>query len=209
MLVSTLIELARKFADMEEGQFCTDQDILELLQDSYIKLYDELIATDEDYNVSSATINVVGGTQDYDLPTDFYKMKAIDWPIDSARNYSLRRFNFQERNSYSIDWKWRHLPCYHIINNTLRLTPNTETKIVTLWYIPLPITLTESTELTGIYENYKRYLALDSAIQMLNKEHSDTEPLLLERNNELIRIKRTLKNRDVGQPIKIINYRDM
>ena len=137
--LSTLRLLTKQRADMEIGQFITDDEWRRMLNRSYAELYDLIVtsANSEDYFLNSSTITLVSGTQSYNLPTDFYKSRGVDLNIGSDK-IPLRRYNFSERNigglySSAADMRY-HIQGDKIILNPAPSTSNT----ITMFYIPTP-----------------------------------------------------------------------
>ena len=137
--LSELRLLARQRADMENSQFISDDEWRRMINRSYAELYDLVVtsANSEDYFLKSDTISLVNGTDSYDLPADFYKMRGVD--INSGGSSTpLRRYNFSQRNVgslYSIASDMR----YHVQGSKIIFNPTPSTSdTVTLWYIPSP-----------------------------------------------------------------------
>ena len=144
--LSTLRLLTKQRADMEIGQFITDDEWRRMLNRSYAELYDLIVtsANSEDYFLNSSTITLVSGTQSYNLPTDFYKSRGVDLNIGSDK-IPLRRYNFSERNigglySSAADMRY-HIQGDKIIINPAPSTSNT----ITMFYIPTPRKFDEQT----------------------------------------------------------------
>ena len=137
--LSELRLLARQRADMENSQFISDDEWRRMINRSYAELYDLVVtsANSEDYFLKSDTISLVNGTDSYDLPADFYKMRGVD--INSGGTSTpLRRYNFSQRNVgslYAIASDMR----YHVQGSKIFLNPTpSTTDTITLWYIPSP-----------------------------------------------------------------------
>ena len=137
--LSELRLLARQRADMENSQFISDDEWRRMINRSYAELYDLVVtsANSEDYFLKSDTISLVNGTDSYDLPADFYKMRGVD--INSGGSSTpLRRYNFSQRNVgslYAIASDMR----YHVQGSKIIFNPTPSTSdTVTLWYIPSP-----------------------------------------------------------------------
>jgi hypothetical protein len=137
--LSELRLLARQRADMENSQFISDDEWRRMINRSYAELYDLVVtsANSEDYFLKSDTISLVSGTDSYDLPADFYKMRGVD--INSGGSSTpLRRYNFSQRNVgslYAIASDMR----YHVQGSKIIFNPTPSTSdTATLWYIPSP-----------------------------------------------------------------------
>tara|TARA_Y100000310_G_scaffold334645_1_gene414869 strand:- start:45 stop:929 length:885 start_codon:yes stop_codon:yes gene_type:complete len=144
--LSELRTLCRQRADMENSQFITDTEMLRYINRGYAELYDLIVtsANSEDYFLSSSSVQLVSGTQSYDLPSDFYKMRGVDLNVGSD-SIPLHRYNFSQRNNgslYSVARRMR----YHIQGSTLRINPKPSTNdTITVWYVPSPKKFLEKT----------------------------------------------------------------
>jgi hypothetical protein len=144
--LSDLRTLVRQRADQENSQFVTDEELRQYINRGYAELYDLLVtnATSEDYFLNSSTVTLVSGTQTYDLPADFYKLRGVDLNMGSD-SFPLRRYNFPQRDvgsRYSVPYRYR----YHVQGSSLRLTPSPSTNdTLTVWYIPSPKKFLEKT----------------------------------------------------------------
>lgn len=142
----TIVELrtqARQRADMENTQYVSDTEVNTYLNASLAELYDLLVATFDDYYLTSVTINLSANQELYPLPSDFYKVLGVD--LDTTANFnnpiSLRAFSFADRNRNSfygnvvsaqiVDLQ------YHVQGQTIRFIPNPiGSGVVKVWYIP-------------------------------------------------------------------------
>lgn len=215
--VSSLITKVRQRANMENSTFVTDSEIVGYLNDSYKKLWGLLIATSEDYALSSTTIAVVGGTDTYNLPSDFYKLKAFDYPT-TAGVANVKRFMFSQRNKFKSQtlaalFAPAEAPYrYHLQGSQVRFIPvPTGTASVTIWYHPTASTLVASSPGAGevasfdAVNGFDLVMILDAAIQCLLKEESDPSGLMVLQEKELERIKKEMKTRDEGAPPTVVD----
>jgi len=216
--VVELVDLVRKRCNMENTQFVTDQEIVDLLNRSHTELYDTLVAANEDYFVTNYDLTITASVDAYALPGDFYKVLGVDLNIDAERSISLKKFQFTERNRYKTTIYAPHIPAsiyqYHVVDTNLKFIPKPrEAKGAVLWYVPLPKKLvlaaavppvsTETTTLDIRMAMYDDYLILDAAINCLIKEESDVSALLIEREESKKRLVAAVMNRDVNEPERI------
>jgi hypothetical protein len=213
--VTELVDLVRKRSNMENCQFVTDQEIVDLLNRAHTELYDMVVGTNENYFVNSIDVSILGGIDAYALPSDFYKVLGVDLNIDTERAISLKRFQFTERNRYKTTIYAPHIPAsiyqYHVVDTNLKFIPKPkEAKTAVLWYVPLPKKLVLSAPGTGESSSldirmamYDDYLIVDAAINVLLKEESDVSVLMAEREVIKQRIIQYVTNRDVNEPEKV------
>jgi hypothetical protein len=180
---------ARQRADMENSRFVQDPELGGYVNKSATELYDLLTTVFEDYYSQSAAISIVPGTSRYDLPADFYKLTAVDEAVAAGQGITISRYNFQERNRFQ--------------------TPS-GARSVKLWYIPvMPSMVLDADTFDGI-NGWDEYIVVDVARKLLQKEESDTQPLILEKSDLINRINACAPNRDAGTPSMMVdvNARD-
>lgn len=127
--LATLRTLVRSLADMESTQFVSDTELDLHINESLRNTYDLLVATYEDYFLSTHIFNISGPQNTYELPSRYYKTAKIVMESDSNDPYVIRPFNPIEE--YSFTFTKQNIP----------------TSRVTHWYIPSfrPLTDTAKT----------------------------------------------------------------
>jgi hypothetical protein len=81
---------------------------------------------------------MVSGTDTYDLPSDFYKMRGVDLVVTSTESVPLKRYNWAQRTRnaltvYARDYKYR------VQKGSIVFSPvPSTTDSVKLYYIPSP-----------------------------------------------------------------------
>src|SRR6185437_551490 len=96
-----IVNRARILADQRDASFIADSEALDLINETYPELYDELVSIDDNYYSTTTSFTVSSGTTDYPLPTDFYKSIGLDFATNTGGNGSrvtLYPFNEAERN---------------------------------------------------------------------------------------------------------------
>ena len=185
--LTTLIQNARRKADMIGSTFVSDAEVTDYINKSIGELYDILVgAYGEDYFVSSATFTSTGATS-YVIASspvsisNFYKLKGIDIN-DGGQWMSLRSFMFNERNrrqptaSGSVYDNYRYRIAGDSIHFEQNNPPPTGTQFK-VWYIPLPTALSSGSDTFNGQNSWDEYVALDVGIKCLIKEESDTRAL--------------------------------
>jgi hypothetical protein len=216
--VQEMVNHVRQRSNMENCQFVTDQEIVDLLNRANTELYDIVVGTNEDYFVNSFALTITGAADAYALPTDFYKVLGVDLNIDAERSISLKKFQFTERNRYKTTIYAPHIPAsiyqYHVVGTDLKFIPKPrETKGAVLWYVPLPKKFvlvdavppvdSETSTLDIRLAMYDDYLTIDAAINVLVKEETDVSALMAERQVIKERIIQYVTNRDVNEPERV------
>ena len=210
--VADMIINARQRANMENTNFVTDAEVVNYIDRAWRELYD-LITTEGSSNMyflSQATLNITSGTDSYALPTDFYKLKGIDLPIDTNAPITLMPFNFNERNrgkNSFFNINATRIYRYMLAGNYVKFIPIPQTTVAAnLWYVPVPPKLVagapgagEANSIDSV-NGWDEYITTDAAIQMLAKEESDTTNLRADKQERKELIIASCVNRDEGFP---------
>lgn len=218
---TTLLQMrdrVRQRADMQNTLFVSDAEIDTYLNDGLSELNDLFITEYEEYVVQEQpNQNLTGGQTAYDIVTDFginnfMKILGVDLNVGS-RQIALKRFMFSERNFWTMPnapWDVTVTPYrYSVRGNTIYFFPATGIGgTVSIWYIPqyTPMTLPAdqiNDFLPYLNNGWEEYAVITAAIKCLQKEESDTQPLMQEKLMQLKRINDVAKNRDVGNPDRI------
>lgn len=196
--IGTIITEAKYKSDMTNSQFITDAEWLSYAKASAKWYYDLLVDTDEDYFISSTTISTNGTSDLFNLPSDFFKLKGVDYDI-GGDTVSMEKFTFVERNRYrDRATKLR----YRLVGSQIQFKPVPSAQTITLWYIPtLTIADTSSTILS--VNGWSEFVVLDVAIKALLKEESDASSLMAERDVHTKRLMEMKANRDYALPERV------
>jgi hypothetical protein len=201
----TLAELrtqCRERADMVESQFVTDSELDNYINKSIAALHDLLIgAYNEEYFMEQFDFTSTG-TITRALPADFYKLRGVD--VYSGGYWcSVKRFNFNRRNAQSFTANLLGLSDlqYRLVGSNIRFNfaPDVGQQF-RLFYHPVAPVLTDPTDEYDDANQYAEFVIVDVAIKMLNKEESDTQVLVLERQAVEKRIVSMAQNRDANEP---------
>lgn len=210
-VTTTLLQLktqARQRSDMEGSDFVSDSELTSYINSSIAELHDLLVGTyGPDYFVEKYQFSTVAGTEDYALPSNFYKLKGVDALLSGTQYYSLRPFNFNERNRHQdINWSLLAGPSirYRLVGNNLKFNPAPDAGYsMRLWFIPTPTPLVLDADIYNDVNSYAEYVIVDAAIKMLQKEESDVSVLASQKMDLRKRIENMAANRDADQPESI------
>src|SRR5881296_3174641 len=86
---------ARRMANMEFSDFIENSELDGYISQSYTDLVDELAKNAIHLFEVSSTITTNGVDDAYDLPTDFYRMLAVEIAV-GARTYEIDEIAFAE-----------------------------------------------------------------------------------------------------------------
>lgn len=207
-MATTLLQFktrARQRADMENSDFVTDEELVTYINSSIAELHDLLVGTfGPDYFVESYDFTSAANTTDYELPANFYKLKGVDVQLTGNAWYSLRPFNFNERNrNQDVSWGLLSGPAirYRLVGANMKFSPAPDANYpMRLWFIPLPDVLVNDDDSYNDINSYSEYVVVDVAIKMLQKEESDVSVLLQQKAELKRRIESMAANRDADQP---------
>ena len=213
MTIQSIVDTAIDLADMRNSKFIdqsgtADSELIRYANIAYRDLYNIIIQANNQYFTTSATINVVGGTETYALPSNFYKLDGVDLQIDASQPkfLTLRPFMFAERNKFRSGLAFTAAPYgnvykYLMVGNNIKFLPvPNQSSTVYLWYTPSPTVITSFTDTVEVIVGGDEYLSLTIAMAMLAKEESDTSALNGKRLEILQQLKNVLQVRDSGAP---------
>lgn len=203
--VASVITRARRLADMENTQFILDAEAADYIDAAYKRLYNLMVEAHEDWFLKEHTFSTVSGTNEYSVPSDFYKLLALDVQVGSTYR-PIRRFMLSERNKILYgDNSPSH---YSLYQSTIRFYPDpTGAQTIRMWYVPVPATLTSASSFDAI-NGWDDWIAHDVAITMLNKEESDASVLIRKRDQLEARLLQFMQGRDEHRPQRIRNVEE-
>ena len=217
--LQNLIDRVRQRADMEGSTFVTDAEVIGYINVAMAEIHDILVDRYEDYYVSSESFTLPADNPGT-LPNAFYKALGVDFNAGGT-TYRLRRFSFQERNVYNSP-----AMVAGRVTNTLYAIQGAEIKFIpsptvsgtaTLYYVPEAqqfatsgsgfMDVTVVTTAPAVAFGYEEYVVVDAAIKCLQKEESDVQMLMVQKQQLKERIENAASNRDQGEPTAITDSR--
>ncbi len=200
----TLIDEAKDRADMVGSSLVSDTQWERYINKSKDKLYDKVIsAYGEDYFDTDYDIPIVGSTDRYDLPSDFYKLTQVEHNLGGSEFTPMKRFTKRQRGRgfyYGFYNNYR----YRLIGNQIHFSPTPTTGMqVKIWYIPLATNLVLSSDTLNGFNGWEEYIIIDAAIKAMRKEESDTTDLERDRADIEDKLNEMRLNRDAANPSKI------
>jgi len=216
---ATLLELktqARQRADQVNSTFVSDAELTSYINESATELYDLLVTSYETYYLTSQNVTVVSGTDTYALPTTFYKLKGIDFnPINPPVGQSaitLMPYNFNERNRFV------YTPAFNIVGlnsfkysvqgSNIKFIPvPSQGGTIVIWFIPYLGKMVLDTDTLDGINGWEEYVVVDAAIKMMQKEESDPQALMIQKEALKKRIEQSAPSRDAGFPKRMSDVR--
>ena len=207
--LQNLRDQARQLADMESNEFVKDSELNTYINFAIAELHDVLIESyGSDYFLESSTFSTQNGTQDYALPTNFYKLRGLDLKINNSDWVNVRPFNFNERNRVedfgNLSLAGLTNIRYRVMGSNLKLTPTPDSNVTCrIWYIPTAVKLVNDSDTLNDINQYSDFVVVTAAMKMKAKEESDVSLLANERERIRQRIQVSSQNRDAAQPESI------
>jgi len=214
LTLANLITTVRRRADMVGSAFVSDSEIVDYINVAMAEIHDILVTKFEDYYVSSQQYTLPGSGSGltaglFALPATFYKALGVDFDAGGI-TYRLKPYSFQERaayNSPAVVSSMVSNTMYHIQGESIKFIPAPAVSgTATLWYVPEPVYFSAGS--TGatiesvaaqVAKGYEEYVIIDAAIKCLQKEESDVQVLLVQKQQQLERIQQAAGKRDAGE----------
>jgi hypothetical protein len=166
-------------------------ELLGLINYAYGRFYDLLIASNENYKLSSFAFTTVAGQSTYPLASDHHITKGVDAQLqNSAQPVTVNRFEFSERNKYGIvplpaagvspvsagfEYEEQGTNIVFIPGKVMAAIP------ITVWYYPVPVQLVNTTDTVDVVGlGWDEYISLLAASKVLIKQESDAGQVLME-----------------------------
>ena len=202
--LSSLQEQSRQRADLEDSNFISDSELTGYINSSYAELYDVLVTAFVDYYLTSSELSIATGNS-IPLPSDFYKLRGVDYKLSTTDWVNLYKYNFERRNSQNRDtirtFKGEPTRQYRLQGSNLVIEPEDQAiGDYRLWYVPVYTKLVATTDTLDGVNGYEEYIVIDAAIKMGIKEETDVQGLMVQKAQILKRITDAAAERDIGQP---------
>ena len=206
--LAQLITRSRRRADQENSTFCTDAEITDYINDAVAELHEMMVNEFELYYVESTSLTLPGANPST-LPADFWKALGCDFEYGGVKR-RIRRYMFQERNVYEsplLKQGYMANTFFIIQGNQIRFIPESPPSgTVTFWYVPEPQQFSSASTSTQLHtvdkalaKGFERFIVLDAAIKMMQKEESDTSILVAEREATRERLRQAAAVRTPGE----------
>lgn len=205
--LAELREQSRQRADQESSEFVTDSELNNYINNSIAELHDIMIQAygSEYFLAAPFEFKTVNQQQYYDLPDDFYKLRGVDLRLNAQNWFTIKRFNFNERNRFDQFGVWDVFGFssvrYRLMGSQIVFTPVPDNETdVRIWYVPVSTKLVNDTDELNDYNAWAEYVIVDAAIKMMQKEESDVTVLMQQKMDLKRRIEEVANNRDIANP---------
>ncbi len=203
--LTDLIARVRERSDTEFDDHVTDSEITKYINASAQELYELIIsAFSEHYFINEQTINLVAGTYEYSLASDFFKLKGVDYQLNNNQYAAMDRFQFRERNNNS---QYPYGPIKYSLWGTskIKFLPQEQVRngIVKIYYIPVYPGLVNGTDVLQGFNGWEEYVVIDAAIKIKVKKDLNSKDLRNDKIAMLNRINKAKEDRDSGTSTRI------
>jgi len=174
----------RNRADMTfADDFITDSELTEYINQSIARLYNLIVNQAQENYVTSSTISLTPGTVDYNVPSDFYRLRGVDI-LSGTKYIPIARNSFEKRdNSASaINIDASVSTTYNLVGLTLKVFDIPSATTLRLWYIPAPTRLSADADTFDGISGFEEYVIVDAAIKCKTKQEDDVSVLMAERS---------------------------
>lgn len=210
--LQTLRERAKRVSDQERSEFIEDSEWNEYINDGYAKLYSTYLQLNEDYFTVRSDFLLVEDQEYYALPSDFFKLKRVDYlPAgDESTPISVYPFQNEEGNRF----KYYHIFSTNIFQSSyryrltgpleIRLLPtpagvgNSDT--IRVHYIPDFTRLVNDTDEVKTEQVFDEYITLYAAVKAYVKEESVPKDLMTLFKEVEEQVYKTASTRNEAQP---------
>jgi hypothetical protein len=169
---------------------------------SLAKLWDFIMVVNPDHFLSSDTITVSSGTDEYTMSSevaDFYKGHGVSVQLENGRWSPLGTFPWEERHLYANTTVTRADQLYRYMGNKLYLMPTPAwAGTIKVYYIPTAtvLTTTPSPNTVDLFNSWEEFIIVDVALKCATREEVSTTNLWKLREELIKDIYRTAPQRD-------------
>ena len=203
----TLLQLrdeSRQRADMEDTNFVSDAELTGYINASGAELYDILVTTYSDYYLTSTTSAITTGNS-ITVPTDFYKLRGVDFQLTSTDWITLTKNRDILRSTRGEPTRQ-----YRLQGSTIVIEPSAQAAgTYKIWYVPVFTALVDNTDTLDSVNFWHEYVVIDAAIKMGIKEETDVQALMIQKAGIMKRITDAAVERDIGEPERISDSSQM
>lgn len=215
-----LMSRSRELADQVNSAFISDTELTFRINQRIAQLYDMLCAADADRFVMTATLTTTSSSNPEDwfveLPSDFYIARGVD--LRRGRNrYPLETFALQERDlgGEADGWPTPYASIRYRVaggspseaEDRIYFSQNPGNRTYTLYYLPVAPTLVDGEDTFNGFNGWEDWVIFKAAIDMMNKEESDSSALQAECVQIEQRIKLLGTMRDLGSAPQVADVR--
>ena len=212
--LATLRLEAQQRCDQENTSFIGDEEWNRMINRSADKLHNEIVQIyGADYFIATQVIDVISGTNEYPLPSDFYKLIGVDTNLYAGndRKRVMYRYSWSDRNIFDNIFVDLYTDDrYRLVGGNLVIRGEPHVQTVTLTYAPVHVNMSDDTDVFEGISGYDDFIVVDCARKAALKEESFelAASLAQELGSILEMIRVGCRNRDADMPFKIQRRRN-
>lgn len=193
------------------GYADASSEVPQLVDTSLAKMHNMLVALYEDYYLKKGTFQIVANQSVYPLPVDFMKERQVFYEDSSTFRIPLRRIPISDLTNVPISITYQAIPVgYVIYGNVMEIFPkpaNSQLNKVHFFYVPeyTPALNDDSPIEAAVSFGWDEWIVNDVTIQIRNKAMIPAQELVQERAMLEATIKAQAKNRNVGDPPRVVD----
>lgn len=209
---------ARVYLDEVSEADWTDTQINRELNYAYMEVYTTVVEVYEDYYQDTYEFDLVDGTNEYDLPSDFFKLKRLELKYDSSDDaYQSRTFDFRQlhRAVNTTDYGSTYRPVHELIGDKVRILPVPDEDVTSgakLFYIKQIEEMDDDSDTINIPfpDRYAKYVVKAAVSELLSKGQQEEVVAASYRQEFRVamqKMQQELKRRYLDSPKMILDTR--
>lgn len=199
----------RQRSDTENDPHITDAELTRWINQSAARWWGHIVrARGEQYVMTTATPSTVAGTATVAVPSDFFKLKGIQWDRGSSKRQRIHRIELQDFLRLDVDSRdWTTGRLRVMVEGTnfrFHPTPNAVYNLI-VWYIPAAPQLSADDDTLDGVNGWEEWVVLDAAIKVMAKQKRDSSLLEDERKLVMKDIQSVSDDVDDGEPGYVVD----
>lgn len=193
----------------------TDSKLATWVNDYYMQIVDEVIKVKPDFFVKSSVTSTVAGQQEYDLPTDFEKMRMVNIQIDGVWKRVLPMGNADITNitthsdTTSNQGFSTAEPRYYIVGDNMGIMPipsASTASAIRIWYVYTPTELTADSSEPAFPSKYHFIIKYGAYANYLDQddEHVAAERMRLRFDTLVQRMMENVQDTQIDEPKSVV-----
>jgi hypothetical protein len=222
----TLLQMrseVRSNTDQEQGEFVSDAEIDEWINQGITQVWQDLITVDPDRGTVETTITTVTGQEHYALPPNFLSLRGMDYPTGGTgtgtRHTDMLSYEFKERNDFQHQFSaletWLAPYRYRVargdvggssVRLSLRPVPKGAVDLVVHYVATPKLLLVDGDSFDGII-GFEVYPVAWASLQVRTKAEEDasTELAILQATEKRIQTEAPRRDRSAQKRIADVN----
>lgn len=198
--LTEMIQEVRDLADVPGTNFVTDTMVTRWLNLGLKKVYEMAYSADPDaYDLKKDTsITTVAGTDEYTLPTDFWKQKGISLTQGDFRTQLERMDLGGKRDLYNNEQGVPRFWHFYTRSKILLFPTPDGAYPLTVWYVPVYTQLVSGSDTFDGIHGFEEYGIYEAAIKCRIKSEGEINELMAMKAAVADEITDMAKERDIG-----------